>query len=178
MARLNTVDPATATGKVKEIFDGPLKGMEKNIFKGLANSPVGLEAYLGLGGALKGGTLTGAEREAVALSVGEANNCDYCVAAHTAIGQMEGLTEDQTVSLRKGDATGNDRLDAVRALATAINEKRGFVSEDDINDFKDAGFGDGEVVEVLVAVSLNIFTNYFNHLNQTESDFPAVPALA
>ena len=39
MPRLNTIDPATATGKAKEIFDGPLQGKHLNIFKGMANSP-------------------------------------------------------------------------------------------------------------------------------------------
>ena len=35
MPRLNVIDPEKATGKAKEIFDGPLKGMQLNIFKGM-----------------------------------------------------------------------------------------------------------------------------------------------
>ena len=50
MGRLNTVNPNEATGRVKEILDGPLSQVkDKNIFKAMANSPVGLEAYLGQG---------------------------------------------------------------------------------------------------------------------------------
>jgi len=178
MARLNIVNPSESTGRVKEIFDGPLKGMEINIFKGLANSPVGLEAYLGLAGAQKAGKLSGPELEAVALTIGEANNCEYCVAAHTVLGQKAGLTEDQTVTIRKGDPTGDARIDAISAFARSINDNRGFVSDEDIQSFRNAGFGDDAIVEVLVTVALNTFTNYFNHINKTEVDFPAVPALA
>ncbi len=178
MSRLTPVDPKNATGRVKEVFDGPLKGMEKNIFKGMANSPVGLDAYLGLAGATKGGTLSGKERETIALALGEANSCDYCVAAHTAIGQMEGLTEDQTVAARSGDSLGDAKLDALRDFAVAINEKNGFVTDEDVASFKDAGYTDAQIVEVVASYALNIYTNVFNHVNKTESDFPAVPALA
>ena len=73
MPRLNVVDPATATGRVKEIFDGPLKGKHLNIFKGFANSPAVLDAYLGMSGALSKTSLSAKEREAIALAVAQAN---------------------------------------------------------------------------------------------------------
>ena len=85
------VDPATASPAAKAIFDGPLKGKHLNIFKGLGNSAAALEAYLGMSGALAKGGLTAQERELIALTVGQANNCGYCVAAHTAIGTGAGL---------------------------------------------------------------------------------------
>ena len=178
MPRLPVIDPAAATGTVKEIFEGPLKGKEINIFKGMANSPVGLKAYLGLAGALAAGELSDKERETIALVVGEANTCDYCVAAHTALGKGAGLSEDQTVAVRRGDATGDAKLDALVRFTRAILEKKGFADEGDIEAFKSAGYHDGSVVEVIVAISMNFYTNYFNHLNETEVDFPAVPALA
>jgi uncharacterized peroxidase-related enzyme len=179
MGRLNTVNPNEASGRVKEILDGPLSQVkDKNIFKAMANSPVGLEAYLGLGGALKQGNLSGKEREVIALALGEANGCDYCTAAHTAIGQGEGLSEDQTVAARKGDSLGDEKLDALRTFAIAVNEKKGFVSDQDIKDFKDAGYTDAEVVEVVANVAMNMYTNMFNHVNETEVDFPKVPAIA
>jgi len=90
MPRLQSINPNEATGRVKEIFEGPLKGMEKNIFTAMGNSPVGLDAYLGIAGATKQGNLNGKQRETIALTLGQTNGCDYCVAAHTAIGQMEG----------------------------------------------------------------------------------------
>lgn len=179
MPRLQVIEPANAQGRVREIFDGPLKAMPINLFKGMANSAVGLDAYLGLSGALKGnGRLTPAQSEAIALRIGEENNCDYCVAAHTVLGKKGGLTEDQTVALRKGEKTGNQSLDAPVAFADAILRTKGFVSDQDIADFKAAGFDDGHIVEVVTIYALNTFTNVFNHINQTAVDFPAPPALA
>ena len=178
MPRLNVVDPASATGTVKEIFDGPLKGMHINLFKGMANAPSGLKAYLGLAGALEESTLSGAEKEAAALALGEAHSCDYCVAAHTKLGAGAGLTEDHTVQIRKGDSTGNERIDAIGNLIRALHAKKGFVDDGDLDAFKGAGFTDAEVVDVMVLFTLNTYTNYFNHMNETEVDFPAPPVLA
>jgi len=177
MARLTIVDPAHTTGRVKEIFDGPLKGKHLNIFKGLGNAQSGLDAYLSLNQALSKSAFSASEKEAIALIVGEKNNCDYCVAAHTAIAKGHGLSEEQTLKIRKGEPTGDDRIDAIVTLAARLVETKGFVEESDLVQFKNAGFDDAAIVDLIVAYTLNILTNTFNHVNDTEVDFPKVPAL-
>jgi len=179
MTRLTPVDPATATGAVKEIFDGPLKGKHFNIFTAMANSTAAIRAYLGLSGTLGGpdALLTAAERELIQLVVGEANGCAYCVAAHTALGKGAGLTEEQTIAARRGSVPGDARLDALARFTAAINEKKGWVTHEDVQAFRDAGFGDGHIAETIANFALATFTNYFNHVNETEVDFPAAPAL-
>ena len=178
MPRLTVVDPAQSTGQVKEIFDGPLKSMQLNIFKGMANSAAGLKAYLGLADAQSAGSLTNAQQEAVALAISEPNRCDYCLGAHTMLGTKAGLTEEQTIALRAGDPTGDSKLDAIAALARSIHEHRGFVPTEDLDAFRDAGFGDQQIVEVIVAYAHITYTNYFNHINETSLDVPAAPQLA
>jgi uncharacterized peroxidase-related enzyme len=177
MPRLKVVDPATATGAAREIFEGPLKGKHLNIFKGLANSPAALKATLALKGALAEGVLTGAEREIIALTIGELNGCDYCVAAHTTLGKKAGLTEDQSVAARKGDSLGDPKLDALAGFLRVLHETRGNVSDDDLAAIRAAGYGDGAIVEMIVGYAENVLTNFFNHVNQSVVDFPAVPAL-
>ena len=115
MPRLNVVDPAHAAPAAKAIFDGPLKGKHFNIFKGLANSPAALQAYLSLSGALGGGMLTAQERELIALCVGQANNCGYCLAAHTAIGAGAGRREVAWM-LRRADGRRPNRTRPIRWL--------------------------------------------------------------
>jgi len=178
MPRLTVVDPQNATGAAKELFDGPLKSTRINIFKGMANSPAALKGLLGLKSGLGEGVLSESEAEVIALINGEVNDCDYCVAAHTASGKSAGLTEDQTVAARKGDSIGDAKLDALAGFVRALHEKDGFASDEDIREFKDAGYGEDAIVEVIGHIAMNTFTNYFNHVNQTEVDFPAVPALA
>ncbi|MBX3410843.1 MAG: carboxymuconolactone decarboxylase family protein [Phycisphaeraceae bacterium] len=176
MPRLTAIDPAQATGGARAIFDGPLKGKHFNIFKGMANSPAGLEVYLGMAGALAKASLSAAQREVIALAVSEANNCEYCLAAHTQIGQGAGLSGEQVVEARRG-AMGEPRHDALVKFALALHEKRGFVSDDDLARFKSAGFNDGHVVEVVATYAHTLYTNMFNHVNQTEVDFPPVPTI-
>lgn len=177
MPRLPVINPANATGRVKEIFDGPLKGKHINIFKGMANSPVGLDAYLAIAGALSKSKLSKAEQEAIALALAEANDCDYCLAAHTVLGKQAGLSESQTLGARRGDIADDPKLNALVRFTVQLNEKNGFVSDKDLADFKAAGYDDAHIVEVLVVVTLNTYTNLFNHVNDTAIDFPAPPAL-
>jgi uncharacterized peroxidase-related enzyme len=165
MPRLNTIDPASATGKAKELFDGPLKGKHLNIFKGMAMS-----------GALGSGSLSAAEREIVALVTAQQNDCDYCLAAHTHMGKGAGLSEAQTLEARRGDM-GDAKYGALATFTKALLDKKGFADEGDLKAFKAAGYDDGDVVEVIASLALNVFTNYFNHVNGTEVDLPAPPKL-
>ncbi len=172
MPRLTVVDPtAPAT---KALFDGPLKGKHINIFKGLANSSAALEAYLAFSGALAKGLLSAPEREVIALAIGEANNCGYCVAAHTAIGKGAGLSDQQSIDARRGAPT-EPKHKALTTFVLALHAKRGLVSQADLDAFKAAGYTDGHVAEAIANYALNTFTNYFNHTNDTTIDFP-IPA--
>lgn len=176
MPRLNVVEPAQAEGKAKELFDGPLKGKHLNIFKGMANSGAALDAYVSMSGALSNSLLSGAERETVALTLAQANDCDYCAAAHTAIGKSVGMSEADTIAARVGKLS-DPKLLAIHNFTIALRERQGFVTDDELAAFKAAGYTDGHVAEVIACYALNIYTNYFNHVNDTAVDFPAAPAV-
>lgn len=176
MSRLATVEATQAQGRVKEIYEGPLKGKHFNIFKSMANSPAALDAYLGIAGALEKASLTLAQREVIQLAVGQATGCDYCVAAHTAIGKSGGLSEAQTIGARRG-SVDDPKLNALAKFALAVHEKRGHISDADLASFRGAGFTDGNVAEALAVYALAIYTNYFNHVNNTPIDFPPAPKI-
>jgi AhpD family alkylhydroperoxidase len=177
MPRLAVIDPEQTTGRAKEIFEGPLKGKHLNIFKGMANAPALLDAYLGIGGALKNASLTPAEQEVIQLAVVESASCDYCTAAHTVIGKNSGLTDDHTIGARRGEIQGEAKLDAVAKFAKALYEKRGNVSHDDLTAFRNAGYNDQAIAEAVGVYALATLTSTFNHVNETEVDFPAPPAI-
>lgn len=174
--RIAPVDPAKATGHVKDVFDGPLKGKHFNIFKSMAASPAALDVYLAMSGAMSKASLSAKEQEVVQLAIGEANRCDYCAAAHTAIGQMVGLSKDQTIEARRGKIT-DPKLGALAKFALAMHEKKGFVADSDVQAFKAAGYTDAQLAEVVASYALATYTNYFNHVNNTPVDFPAPPKL-
>lgn len=178
MPRLNPIDPATATGKAKDLLDGVQKKMggTPNIFRTFANSPAVLEAYLGFSGALGKGTLSPQVREQIALIVGQTNDCDYCLAAHTTIGKMVGLSEDQLLASRRAEAAEGETA-AILRFARKLVTDRGNVSDADVQALRQAGLDDAAIAEVVANVALNLFTNYFNHVAGTEVDFPPAPAV-
>ena len=175
MNRIPLVDPAAADPKAQELLDAAKKkmGIVPNILKGLAQSPAALDAYLSLSGALGGAALGPKIREQIALATAGANGCDYCAAAHTAIGKSLGLDADE---LGRNLAGGSDDAKTAAALTftNAVIESRGKVSDDELQTVRDAGFTDGEIVEIVAAIALNTYTNYFNRLADTEIDFPRV----
>ena len=150
--------------------------MAPNLIRTFANSPAALETYLGFA-ALDTGTLSPAIREQIALAVSEINGCGYCLAAHTAVGKVVGLSEEKILDSRSSSSTDR-KEEAALQFAKQIVEKRGWVSDEDVARMRQAGYSDGEVAETVASVVKTIFTNYFNHLAQTEIDFPPVPELA
>lgn len=176
MPRFTPVDPASAPASVKPIFDGPLKGKHFNIFKSMAAAPAAINFYLQGAGALAQGLLTAQQREAVALAVAQASGCDYCLAAHTGIGKGAGMTDADILASRKGKPTDAQTAALVR-FALALQEKKGWVSDDDLKALKAAGLTEAHGAELVAHVAFNLFTNYFNHANETVLDFPAAPAL-
>lgn len=165
-----TVDAATAA--TLDAFQAKL-GTVPNMFLTLAHSPVALGAYVQLSDVAGKGRLNARQREQIALIVGESNGCDYCIAAHGAIGKMVGLNAAQIAQARHGQSD-NPRDAAVLTLARRIVETRGLVPTAELDAFKVAGHDDAAILEVLVNVVLNIFTNYTNHLARTDIDFPVV----
>ncbi len=177
--RIPAIDPATTSGKAKELLDavkGKL-GMVPNMMRTMVQSPAALEGYLAFSGALGHGVLDAKAREQIALAVGQNNSCDYCVAAHSAIGKMVGLNADEITGARSGRSADAKRT-AILALASRINETRGNVTDADIKAARAAGVTDAELAETVANVALNIYTNYFNHIAATQIDFPKAPALA
>ncbi len=181
MARIAPIDPATAQGKAAELLAGVGKalGAVPNLMRTLAHSPAALQAYLGFGAALGTGKLTARVREQIALAVAGANNCEYCASAHAFLGGKLGVgAQEAQANL---SATSSDpKVEAVLEFARQVVAKRGWVDDADVRRLRDAGYGDAELVEIIATVAVNIFTNYFNHVAQTEVDFPRVelPAAA
>lgn len=179
MQRINQIDPTTATGKQKELLDAVKAkvGRVPNLIKTFAASPAALEAYVSFSDALSGGLLDAKLREQIALTVAEANACEYCLSAHTAIGKMVGLDETEIVAGRRASSP-DAKTNAALTFAHQIVVKRGQVDDADVAAVRAAGFGDGEITEIVSNVVLNIFTNYFNHVAQTVVDFPKVAVSA
>jgi uncharacterized peroxidase-related enzyme len=177
MSRINPVDRNTTNHGVRRNFDTIQKrlGMVPNMMRTMAQSPLVLEGYLGLSGALSRGSLSAQQQEQIALAVAEVNACDYCLSAHSALGRGAGLSDEQLEASRAG-RTSDQKTNAALQFARAVVDRRGAVSDNDLARVREAGFSDPEIVEIIAQVALNVFTNYFNRAAETEIDFPKVTA--
>ena len=151
-------------------------GVAPNLFRLVSNSPAALEGYLGLSTALGKGKVPAATRERIALAVAEVNGCDYCLSAHTYLGKNLAKLDDAEITANRSGASNDPKADAAVRFAAKVTRERGHVSEDDLRAVKLAGYDDAQVIEIVLHVALNTWTNYINEVAKTEMDFPKVSA--
>lgn len=178
MTRVQLIDPANTSAsraaplaQIQAAF-----GATPNMFKAVANSPAALASMWGSFGALGKGSIGAQLGEQIAVAVAQENACDYCLAAHTALGQGAGLTVAQLSGAQAGESP-DPKVAAALSFALKLVRQRGQVSDADVTALRGAGYGDEQIVEILAHVALNIFTNYVNVAFAVPLDFAAVPLL-
>jgi uncharacterized peroxidase-related enzyme len=175
MARVAVIDPKSATGESKQLLTAveSALGMVPNFIRVLANSPAALSAFVGLHGISGSGVLDVRTRERIALAIAEANACQYCVSAHTAIGRNVGLDNDEMLANRLGRSS-DEKAEAALTFARALAAHTGGVSADEVDAVRRAGHSDAEIVEIIAHVAMNIFTNLIGKATAVEIDFPRI----
>jgi uncharacterized peroxidase-related enzyme len=175
MTRLSVVNPDQAVGPAKALLTAVEKklGLVPNMTRGMAANPVVLEGYLALAGALARGKLGARLGELVALTVAEANGCEYCLSVHSAIGGALKIDAGELEAARDARSS-RPATDAALKFARRVVDARGHVSDDDIAAVRAAGYDDAAIGELVAQVALNVFTNFFNSVAATEVDFPRV----
>jgi AhpD family alkylhydroperoxidase len=180
MARIPTHTTDSAPESVRDELASLRKQFGKvlNIHGAMAHSPVVLQSYVALQQVIGDyGTFDAATREAIALAVGHVNECTYCQSAHTAGAKAAGLSEEQTVLIRQDAVDFDPKLDALLAVAREAAGRQGTVDDATWQAALDAGWTQEELTELSAHLTLNLFTNYFNHMIGTDLDVPAAPGL-
>lgn len=174
-SRIALVNPAAAQGEAGQLLEqihGAF-GVIPNMFRAVANSPAALRSMWGSFGALGGGALPARLGEQIAVAIADRNGCEYCLAAHTALGRKAGASA-QEMSAAQAGQSDDPKTAAALTFALAVVENRAHVQEADIASLRGAGFSDGEIVEIMAHVALNLFTNYVNVAFAVPVDFPGV----
>jgi len=148
-------------------------GVVPNMFRAVANSPAALQSMWGSFGALGNGVIAPQLGEKIAVAVAERNRCEYCLAAHTALGRKAGATAEEMAAAQAG-LSGEPKTAAALAFALKVVDTRGQVADEDVARLREVGFSDEEIVEILAHVALNVFTNYVNIAFNVPVDFPGV----
>jgi uncharacterized peroxidase-related enzyme len=175
MPRVQKLEIGNASKDVKPFLDAVMGKIGKvpNFFATIANSPKTASAFSQFNSALVESNLSVEEREAIALCQASFHGCPYCSAAHTAIAQSSGVDETEVI-LNRIQRSSNTRTQAVIDFTIAVLNDRGAVTDFAIKAFKNAGFEDAHIVDVIAVITANTFTNYVNLVAQTDVDFPPV----
>lgn len=159
------------------VFDNLNKtlGFIPNLYATFAYSNTALENYLTFSNAKT--SLSAKEKEVVNLAVSEVNNCVYCLSAHTAIGKMNGFTDEQILELRAGYTSFNTKLDALARLAKNITENRGKTDEAVLENFFNVGYTKANLIDTISLVGDKTISNYINNTTRVPVDFPVAQPL-
>ena len=175
MSRITVIDHHNANAEQKALLDaiqGQL-GMVPNFLKVFANSPVALQAFLGLHGVANAGSLSPQTRERIALALAQQNTCEYCLSAHTAIGRKAGLSGEEIAAARAGNSEDAKAAVAVK-LARSLVEHKGEISSAELIEAREAGYSDADIVEIITHVGMNLLTNILGKASRVDIDFPKV----
>ncbi|CAM3733580.1 carboxymuconolactone decarboxylase family protein [Bordetella tumulicola] len=148
-------------------------GATPNMFKAVANSPAALQSMWAAFGALSKGSLGAKLGEQIAVAIANRNRCEYCLAAHTVLGQKAGASSAEMAAAQAGQSDDANTA-VVLAFALKVVEQRAQITDSDVASLREAGFGDEQIVEIMAHVALNLFTNYINVALDIPVDFPKV----
>ncbi|MBC5838771.1 carboxymuconolactone decarboxylase family protein [Flavobacterium muglaense] len=168
-------------GEVSEnnqaIFDNLQKGLGfvPNLYAYYAKNETALGDYLALQN--RKSTLKAKEREVINLITSQINGCRYCQSAHTALGKMNGFTEDQIIELRKGSASFDSKLDALVKFTASVVENKGNATQESKDTFFEVGYTEANLIDVIIVVGDKVISNYIHNLTGFSIDFPIATEL-
>ncbi|MFK7937122.1 MAG: carboxymuconolactone decarboxylase family protein [Saprospiraceae bacterium] len=177
MATFNVPTRDQVSENNQAIFDNLQKGLGfvPNIYASFAYNDTALGDYLALQN--RKSTLKAKEREVINLVVSQVNECKYCLAAHTALGKMNGFNEEQILEIRSGEASFNDKLDALARFVKETTIRRGHPDAATTDALLAAGYTKANLVDILLVIGDKIVSNFIHGITQVPVDFPAAPAL-
>ncbi len=146
-----------------------------NLYATFTYSETALGTYLTLQNAKS--SLSAKAREVINLVVSQVNTCRYCLAAHTVVGKMVGFTEEQVLEIRRGTASFDPRLDALARLVRNVASNRGHADKAILQAFFDAGWNEGNLVDVMIIIGDKTISNYLHSTTEIPVDFLAAPEL-
>lgn len=159
------------------IFDNLQKGLGfvPNLYATYAYSDTALGDYLALQN--RKSSLRAKEREVINLVVSQVNDCRYCQSAHTALGKMNGFSDDQILEIRSGSASFDPKLDALAKFVKNITVNRSKPDAEVLENFFAAGYTKENLVDVIVVIGDKFISNFLHGATKIPIDFPVAPEL-
>lgn len=157
---LHTMDSAPTAAK--DLLEKTQQnfGFIPNLIGVMASSPAVTEAYLSVAEIFSCSGLSAMEQQIVLLTVSHYHECCYCMAAHTAIAGMQNLDADVVQDIRDGQAIADNKLEALRKFTRLLVENRGWLNDDEVQAFLDAGYERSHVLDILMGVAQKTLSNF------------------
>ena len=174
-----SLDPSDVTERAKQLLEGIQEtlGWTPELFKTMAHSPAVLQAQAGIRGVQKEDHLPVALREQIAMAVSDLNGCESCWTAHTTIARMAGLGQEEIRESRLGRSK-DVKIAAALRFAQHLAETKGHVEDGEFSRLKKAGYPQAEIADIVSNVFETLFTNYLNHVSESEVDLQGIPETA
>lgn len=173
MAHLKLENPEYSENTV-EILENTKKGMGfvPNMYLKMGANTALLDAYTYSYKSFRANSgLNQVEQEVVFLSVAYENNCEYCMAAHSFVGdRMSKVPVEVTDAIREGKPVPDAKLAALSKLTHSLTANRGMVTQDEVNSFLAAGYSEIHVLGIIAGIAVKTMSNYSNHITNPEVD--------
>ena len=135
-------------------------GFIPNLAAAISNSPKLLTAFAAVFQQVHSSSFTEEEIQIVLLTDAVANSSAYAVAFHTALALNQGVSSEETDAIRARLLPKAQRFAALSTLARTLIEKRGHLSEQELETFLAAGFTREQILEVIAIIAASTITNY------------------
>lgn len=135
-----------------------------------AEAPALLQGSMTLWDLFETTSFTSVERQVIYLTANYENSCNYCMAAHSGLAKMIGMSEKNIEALRNGTPMQDPKLQALRQFTQKMVQDRGWVQDSEIEAFMAAGYSKRQILEVILGIAIKTMHNYTNHIAETPLD--------
>ncbi|GLR17303.1 carboxymuconolactone decarboxylase family protein [Portibacter lacus] len=168
--KVHTIDTAPEGSKSQLKESAKSFGRIPNLHGVLAGAPGTLEAYKKLGDLFLESSLTAEEQTVVWQTINVENECHYCVPAHTAIAGMMKIDPALTEALRNSEPMPTPKLQALQDATLSLVRNRGHLTDSELNAFYNAGYGERQLLDIILGIAQKTISNYTNHIANTPVD--------
>ncbi|MBW4447117.1 MAG: carboxymuconolactone decarboxylase family protein [Spirirestis rafaelensis WJT71-NPBG6] len=170
-----TIDTAPEASKTALVHAKETFGFIPNLEGIFAQAPELLKGSMALWDLFEATSFSPVEQQVIYLTANYEHECHYCMAAHSGLAKMIGMSADDIQALRNGTVLSDPKLQALRHFTQRMIQMRGLVDDKEIEEFLAAGYTQQQVLEVILGIAIKIMHNYTNHIAKTPLDRPFQP---
>jgi alkylhydroperoxidase family enzyme len=133
-------------------------GFLPNVAATMAENPVLLNGFIGSFGNFHGGSFNECEKQILLLTNAVIFQCHWTIAAQSTFALEYGVPEGDVLAIRAGKLPMDPKYAALSALSRTLIEKKGNITDTDIERFTSSGYSQVQVFEVILSIGISTMT--------------------